>query len=61
LLGAAYAGESNWKASRKAYERAVALAPEDVSAHAGLNLALTTLKDPAAQAETDWLKAKALA
>jgi Flp pilus assembly protein TadD len=61
LLGAAYAGAANWKASRKAYERAVALAPEDVSAHAGLNLALTTLKDPTAQAETDWLKAKAQA
>ncbi|MFL5298074.1 MAG: tetratricopeptide repeat protein, partial [Phenylobacterium sp.] len=32
LLGAAYAGELNWKASRKAYERAVRLAPDDIAA-----------------------------
>lgn len=58
LLGAAHAGELNWKASRKAYEKAVKLAPEDIAAHAGLGLALQALKDPGLQAQSDWLKAK---
>jgi Flp pilus assembly protein TadD len=58
LLGAAKAGANDWKGSRKAYERAVKLAPEDPSTHAGLGLALANLKDPKAQAELDWLKAK---
>jgi tetratricopeptide (TPR) repeat protein len=61
LLGAAYAGEKNWKASRKAYERAIKLAPDDLAGHAGLGLALQAMKDPALQAESDWLKAKAAA
>jgi tetratricopeptide (TPR) repeat protein len=61
LLGAAYAGQLDWKASRRAYERAVKLAPDDLAAHAGLGLALQALKDPALQTQSDWLKAKAQA
>jgi len=61
LLGAAKAGQNDWKASRKAYEHAVKLSPDDPSTHAGLGLALANLKDPKAQAELDWLKAKAQA
>jgi Flp pilus assembly protein TadD len=61
LLGAARAGENDWKGSRKAYERAVKLAPDDPSTHAGLGLALANLKDPKAQGELDWLRAKAQA
>ncbi len=59
LLGAAKAGDNDWKGSRRAYEKAVKLAPDDASAHAGLGLALANLKDAKAQAELDWLKAKA--
>jgi Flp pilus assembly protein TadD len=58
LLGMAKAGDNDWKGSRRAYERAVKLKPEDATAHAGLGLALANLKDPKAQAENDWLKAK---
>jgi Flp pilus assembly protein TadD len=58
LLGMAKAGDNDWKGSRRAYEKAVKLKPEDPSAHAGLGLALANLKDPKAQAEEDWLKAK---
>lgn len=61
LLGAAKAGDNDWKGSRRAYERAVKLAPDAAVAHAGLGLALANLKDPKAQAEIDWLKAKAQA
>lgn len=61
LLGAAYAGQPDWKGSRKAYERAVKLAPDDLAAHAGLGLALQALKDPALQGQSDWLKARAQA
>ena len=61
LLGAAYAGELNWKASKKAYEKAVKLAPDDIGAHAGLGLALQALKDPALQAQSDWLKVRSQA
>ena len=61
LLGAAMAGENDWKGSRRAYEKAVKLSPDDPSAHAGLGLALANLKDPKAQAEDDWLKSKAQA
>ncbi len=60
LLGASRAGSSDWKGSRRAYERAVKLAPDDMNAHAGLGLALANLKEPKAQGELDWLKAKAL-
>jgi len=58
LLGMAKAGQNDWKGSRHAYEKAVKLKPDDASAHAGLGLALANLKDPKAQAEEDWLKAK---
>ena len=58
LLGMAKAGENDWKGSRRAYEKAVKLKPDDPTAHAGLGLALANLKDPKAQAEEDWLKAK---
>jgi Flp pilus assembly protein TadD len=61
LLGAAKAGANDWKGSRRAYEKAMKLTPDDVRAHAGLGLALANLKDPKAQAEADWLKSKAQA
>jgi Flp pilus assembly protein TadD len=58
LLGAAKAGDNDWKGSRRAYEKAMKLSPDDVGIHAGLGLALANLKDPKAQAEADWLKSK---
>jgi Flp pilus assembly protein TadD len=58
LLGAAKAGANDWKGSRRAYERAVKLAPDDAPSHAGLGLALANLKEAKAQAELDWLKAR---
>ncbi|HEV7386026.1 MAG TPA: tetratricopeptide repeat protein [Phenylobacterium sp.] len=61
LLGAAKAGANDWKGSRRAYEKAMKLTPDDLRVHAGLGLALANLKDPKAQAEADWLKAKAQA
>lgn len=61
LLGAARAGDNDWKGSRRAYERAVKLAPDEITAHAGLGVALANLKDPKAQAELEWLKARAQA
>ena len=51
LLGAAKAGDNDWKGSRRAYERMVKLAPDNVIAHAGLGLALANLKDAKAQGE----------
>jgi Flp pilus assembly protein TadD len=59
ILGAAKAGTSDWKGARRAYEKAVKLDPDNASAHAGLGQALGNLKDAKAQAELDWLKAKA--
>ncbi|THD77052.1 MAG: tetratricopeptide repeat protein [Phenylobacterium sp.] len=59
LLGAAKAGDNDWKAARRAYERAVKLAPDEITGHAGLGMALANLKDPKAQDELTWLKAKA--
>jgi Flp pilus assembly protein TadD len=59
LLGVAQSGAENWKGARKAYERAVKLAPDDLPSHAGLGMALANLKDPKAQEQLDWLKAKA--
>jgi Flp pilus assembly protein TadD len=59
ILGAAKAGSSDWKGARRAYEKAVKLAPDDAPSHAGLGQALGNLKDAKAQAELDWLKAKA--
>jgi Flp pilus assembly protein TadD len=61
LLGTAKAGASDWKGARRAYEKAVKLTPDDVMSHAGLGQALGNLKDAKAQAELDWLKAKAQA
>jgi Flp pilus assembly protein TadD len=59
LLGAAQTGAENWKGARRAYERAVKMAPDDLGARGGLGLALARLKDPKAQEQLDWLKAKA--
>jgi Flp pilus assembly protein TadD len=61
LLGVATAGNNDWKGSRRAYEKAVKLKPDDLNSHAGLAMALANLKDPAAQSEVDWLKSKAQA
>jgi tetratricopeptide (TPR) repeat protein len=58
LLGAAYAGEARWDASRRAYERALKLAPDDLLSHAGRAQALVALNDPAAAEEAKWLKAR---
>ena len=58
LLGMAKAGDNDWKGSRRAYEKAVKLTPDDPTSHAGLAVALANLKDPKAQTEADWLKSK---
>lgn len=58
LLGVAQAGAENWKGSRKAYEKAVKLAPEDAVVRGGLGLALAKLQDAEAREQLDWLKAK---
>lgn len=58
LLGDACSGQNDWKGAKRAYEKAVKLAPDDYVAHAGLGLALASLKDAKAQAQLDWLKAK---
>jgi Tfp pilus assembly protein PilF len=59
LLGVAQSGSENWKGAKKAYERAVKLAPDDLPSRAGLGMALANLKDPKVQEQLDWLKAKA--
>ena len=59
LLGVAYAGDNNWKGSRRAYQRAVKLAPDDLTVHAGLGLAMANLGDPRAREQLDWLRARA--
>lgn len=59
LLGVAQAGAENWKGAKRAYERAVKLAPDDLASRGGLALALANLKDPKAQDQLAWLKAKA--
>jgi Tfp pilus assembly protein PilF len=61
LLGVAKAGGDDWKGARRAYEKAVKIEPDSVEGHRGLGVALAGLKDPKAQAELDWLKAKAQA
>jgi Tfp pilus assembly protein PilF len=58
LLGVAQAGAENWKGAKKAYERAVKLAPEDEGVRGGLGLALAKLQDAKAQEQLDWLKAR---
>ena len=59
ILGVAQSGAANWKGARKAYERAVKLAPDDLPSRAGLGMALANLKDPKAQEQLEWLKARA--
>ena len=59
LLGIAQASSENWKAAKRAYERAVKLAPDDLPSRGGLALSLANLKDPKAREQLDWLKAKA--
>lgn len=59
LLGAAQTGAENWKGAKRAYERAVKMAPDDLGTRGGLGLALARLKDPKAQEQLAWLKAKA--
>lgn len=59
LLGVAQSGAQNWKGARKAYERAVKLSPDDLPSRAGLGMALANLRDPKAQEQLAWLKAKA--
>jgi Tfp pilus assembly protein PilF len=61
LLGVAQTGAENWKGARKAYERALKLAPDDVAVRGGLGLALARLQDAKAREQLDWLKAKAAA
>ena len=58
LLGVAQSGAENWKGAKKAYEKAVKLAPEDEGVRGGLGLALAKLQDAKAQEQLDWLKAK---
>lgn len=60
LLGVAQAGAENWKGAKRAYERAIKLQPDDLASRAGLGVALARLNDPKAQAQLDWLKAKAV-
>jgi len=59
ILGIAQAASENWKAAKRAYERAVKLSPDDLTSRGGLALSLANLKDPKAQEQLDWLKAKA--
>jgi tetratricopeptide (TPR) repeat protein len=61
MLGAARSGAGDWKGARSAYQRTLKLAPADAVAHAGLGVAMARLKDAKAQAELDWLKARAAA
>jgi len=59
VLGVAHSGNENWKGAKRAYERAVKIDANDVISHAGLGVALAKLQDTKAQAELDWIKAKA--
>lgn len=61
MRGLADAAQNDFKGARKSYERAVKLDPDNVAAHRGLGVSLGMLKDPKAQAELDWLAAKAQA
>ena len=58
LLGLADAGQNDHKGARKAYERAVKLEPDNIAGRQGLGVALGALKDPKAQEQLDWLKAR---
>jgi len=59
LLGAANVAQNDFKGARRAYDRAIKLEPDSIQARQGLGISLGALKDPKAQAELDWLKAKA--
>lgn len=61
LLGLAQSGAENWKGAKKAYERAVKLAPDDLAVRGGLGVALARLQDAKAQEQLDWLKSRASA
>jgi len=61
LLGVAQSGAENWKGARRAYERAVKLAPDDLAVRAGYGLALARLNDAKAQEQLDWLSERAAA
>ena len=61
LLGLANAGQNDLKGARRAYEKAVKLEPDNIEARRGLGVALGGLKDAKAQAQLDWLKARAQA
>ena len=61
MLGAARAGLSDWNGARKAYANSVRLMPENAGSHAGLGAALARLKNPGAQKELAWLKARSKA
>jgi Tfp pilus assembly protein PilF len=58
LLGVAQSGAENWKGAKKAYEKAIKLAPDDLAVRGGLGLALAKLQDAKAQEQLDWLKGK---
>lgn len=56
FLGAARAGLGDWRGSKAAYARMIAIEPMSAHGHAGLALALAALKDTAAaEAEVAWL------
>lgn len=61
LLGAANLSQNDFKGARRAYDRAIKLEPDSIQARQGLGISLGALKDPKAQGELDWLKAKAQA
>lgn len=61
LLAVAEGGAGNWRGARRAYEKAIKYKPDDATSHAGLAMVLARLQDPKAQAELDWLKARAAA
>lgn len=61
LLGSANAAQADHKGARRAFEKALKLEPDSIAAHQGLGVALGHLKDAKAQAQLDWLKARAQA
>lgn len=61
LLGLANAGQNDLKGARRAYEKALKLEPDSIEARRGLGVALGGLKDAKAQAQLDWLRARAQA
>lgn len=53
LLGVAKTGSQDLKDARRAYEKAVRYAPDNIDGHRGLGVVLGGLKDPKAQGELD--------